>query len=212
MTDQVAYHYLMTSRVGARCRCAAASLSMTASADDLSASVTFPQSPVAHGFFFHSIETLVVVGSSFMCASAIFPVRIGSSRVTSVCGVVGAVLELDVHAEAKLFESKRVQSTPISSPTRWASSLVVRRVSDITSSWICWPTAVSESSSRPLWAALVTGFEIKPLCYRAIYRVEKLSVVHTQLPSMQSPQAAARSRGAPSRVSVTSTLSRVASE
>ena len=47
-----------------------------------------------------------------MCASAIFPVTIGSSPVTSVCGSLGAVLVLDVHPEAKLLE---IEATPVDS-------------------------------------------------------------------------------------------------
>ena len=40
--------------------------------------------PLTLGFAFHPLQTLVVVRNSFMCASAILPVTIGSSPVTSV--------------------------------------------------------------------------------------------------------------------------------
>src|SRR5262245_49399626 len=68
-----------------------------------------------------------------MCASAIFPVVIGSSPVTSVCGSCDPYSNSTSIPARNCSRSKRVQSTPIASPTRLASSVVVRR-SSVTSS------------------------------------------------------------------------------
>src|SRR6266480_7052580 len=64
-----------------------------------------------------------------MCASAILPVMIGSSWVTSVCGSWAPCSNSTSMPARNCSRSKRPQSTPIASPTRRASSLVVRRVS-----------------------------------------------------------------------------------
>src|SRR5580765_3068556 len=68
-----------------------------------------------------------------MCASAILPVTIGSSPVTSVCGSWDPCSNSTSMPNRNCSSEKRLQSTPISSPTRLASSFVVRRVSVMSS-------------------------------------------------------------------------------
>src|SRR5437868_4545300 len=60
-----------------------------------------------------------------MWASAILPVTIGSSRVTSVCGSCEPCSNSTSIPARNCSRSNRLQSTPISSPTRFASSTVV---------------------------------------------------------------------------------------
>src|SRR5215468_6854091 len=64
-----------------------------------------------------------------MCASAILPVTIGSSWVTFVCGSCAPCSNSTSMPARNCSRSKRDQSTPISSPTRFASSVLVRRSS-----------------------------------------------------------------------------------
>src|SRR5215831_13477362 len=66
-----------------------------------------------------------------MCASAILPVRVGSSPVTSVCGSCDPCSNSMSIPKRNCSRSNRSQSTPISSPTRRASSAVVRLLSGI---------------------------------------------------------------------------------
>src|SRR6516165_6576322 len=64
-----------------------------------------------------------------MCASAILPVTIGSSCVTSVCGSWLPCSSSTSIPARNCSRSNRLQSTPIASPTRRASSVVVLRFS-----------------------------------------------------------------------------------
>jgi hypothetical protein len=61
------------------------------------------------------------LGNSFMCASAIFPVMIGSSWVTSVRGSWLPCSNSTSLPIRNYSRSKRFQSTPIASPTRASS-------------------------------------------------------------------------------------------
>src|SRR6478736_1089270 len=64
-----------------------------------------------------------------MCASAILPVTIGSSCVTSVCGSWLPCSNSTSMPARNCSRSNRSQSMPIASPTRLASSVVVLRCS-----------------------------------------------------------------------------------
>src|SRR5213593_3947253 len=79
-----------------------------------------------------------------MCASAILPVMIGSSWVTSVCGSWAPCSNSTSMPARNCSGSKRLQSTPIASPTRRASSLVVRRVSVTSTLLGAWSTSLRE--------------------------------------------------------------------
>src|SRR5262245_1804989 len=76
-----------------------------------------------------------------MCASAILPVEIGSSWVTSVCGSCAPCSNSTSMPARNCSRSKRDQSTPISSPTRFASSVLVRRSSVTALSFLIEPGA-----------------------------------------------------------------------
>src|SRR5215207_1435375 len=77
-----------------------------------------------------------------MWASAILPVTIGSSSVTLVCGSWLPCSNSTSMPARNWSRSKRPQSTPISSPTRRASSVLVRR-----SSVICGSVRLSRALS-----------------------------------------------------------------